>query len=122
MRDAITRYEAAHQAMGTEFTLVAYGDDPQYLMAVGNEVFEEIDRLEGQIRQLKATITGLIVNDHLRNDAAVTGSSNSEITCMRYWPDAESRALNSGGKTARHSSSLSWTRRWTTICAVSHVS
>ena len=49
MRDAITRYEAAHQAMGTEFTLVAYGDDPQYLMAVGNEVFEEIDRLEGQM-------------------------------------------------------------------------
>jgi len=44
MRAAITRYEAAHLAMGTEFTLVAYGDDPQYLTAVGNEVFEEIDQ------------------------------------------------------------------------------
>jgi FAD:protein FMN transferase len=49
MRAAITRYEASHQAMGSEFTVVAYGDDPQYLTAVGNEVFEEIDRLERQM-------------------------------------------------------------------------
>lgn len=43
------RYEASHQAMGTEFTLVAYGDDAQHLTAVGNEIFEEIDRLDAQM-------------------------------------------------------------------------
>jgi len=41
MRAAIHRYEATHQLMGTEFTLVAYGDDPQYLTAVGNEVLRD---------------------------------------------------------------------------------
>jgi hypothetical protein len=30
-----------------------------------------IDRIEGEIRQLKAALTGFIVNDTLRNDAAV---------------------------------------------------
>ena len=45
MRDAITRYEAAHQAMGTEFTLVAYGDDPQYLTAVGAQYWRLLYRL-----------------------------------------------------------------------------
>jgi len=35
--------------MGTEFILVSYGDDGQYLAEVGNEVFEEIDRLEAQL-------------------------------------------------------------------------
>lgn len=49
MRVAVTRYEASHQAMGTEFTLVTYGDDAQYLTAVGSEIFEEIDRLDAQM-------------------------------------------------------------------------
>jgi len=62
MRAAITRYEAAHQAMGTEFTLVAYGDDPQYLTAVGNEVFDEIDRLEGQMSIYKPKSELSVIN------------------------------------------------------------
>ena len=62
MRAAITRYEATHQAMGTEFTLVAYGDDPQYLTAVGNEVFEEIDRLEGQMSIYKPKSELSVIN------------------------------------------------------------
>src|SRR6266850_1156583 len=62
MRAAITRYEAAHQAMGTEFTLVAYGDDPRHLAAVGNEVFEEIDRLEGQMSIYKPKSELSIIN------------------------------------------------------------
>ena len=49
MRATVIRYEASHLAMGTEFTLVSYGDDAQYLAAVGNEVFEEIDRLDAQL-------------------------------------------------------------------------
>jgi thiamine biosynthesis lipoprotein len=35
--------------MGTEFTLVCYGNDGQYLAEVGHEVFAEIDRLEAQL-------------------------------------------------------------------------
>jgi len=35
--------------MGTEFTLVTYGEDAQYLTAVGREVFEEFDRLDAQM-------------------------------------------------------------------------
>jgi FAD:protein FMN transferase len=49
MRPAVIRYEASHLAMGTEFTLVCYGDNRQYLAEVGHEVFEEIDRLEAQL-------------------------------------------------------------------------
>jgi thiamine biosynthesis lipoprotein len=62
MRAAITRYEAAHEAMGTEFTLVAYGDDPQHLMAVGNEVFDEIDRLEDQMSIYKPKSELSVIN------------------------------------------------------------
>jgi FAD:protein FMN transferase len=39
--------------MGTEFALVAYGDDARHLTAVGNEVFEEIDRLDSQMSNYK---------------------------------------------------------------------
>lgn len=49
MPAAVIRYEVSHLAMGTEFILVSYGEDAQYLAAVGNEVFEEIDRLEAQL-------------------------------------------------------------------------
>jgi len=43
------RYEASHQAMGTAFTVVAYGRNPKYLDQVVNEAFEEIDRLDAQM-------------------------------------------------------------------------
>lgn len=49
MRTDVIRYEASHLAMGTEFTLVCYGNDGQYLAEVGNQVFEEVDRLEAQL-------------------------------------------------------------------------
>jgi len=45
----VFRYEASHAAMATEFTLVAYGRDATYLAEVGNEVFQEIDRLEARL-------------------------------------------------------------------------
>jgi thiamine biosynthesis lipoprotein len=47
------RYEASHDAMGTEFTVVAYGRDAKYLGEVANEVFEEIDRLDAQMSNYK---------------------------------------------------------------------
>jgi len=48
-RAADVRYEASHQAMGTVFSLVAYGRDEAFLSEVANEVFEEIDRLDAQM-------------------------------------------------------------------------
>jgi len=46
---AEVRYEASHQAMGTVFTLVAYGRDQAFLSEVATEVFEEIDRLDSEM-------------------------------------------------------------------------
>ena len=62
MPAAVIRYEASHLAMGTEFALVAYGDDPQYLTEVGNEVFEEIDRLEAQLSKFNPKSEVSVIN------------------------------------------------------------
>jgi thiamine biosynthesis lipoprotein len=43
------RYEDSHDAMGTVFTVVAYGQSGEYLSEVVREVFEEIDRLDAQM-------------------------------------------------------------------------
>jgi thiamine biosynthesis lipoprotein len=43
------RYEASHNAMATEYTVVAYGKDRDYLAEVVEQVFEEIDRLDEQM-------------------------------------------------------------------------
>lgn len=51
--DAVVRYEASHNAMATEYTVVAYGSNREYLAAVVNEVFEEIDRLDAQMSNYK---------------------------------------------------------------------
>src|SRR3990172_4194377 len=51
--DALVRYEASHQAMGTVFTVVAYGEDGQHLAEVTNQVFEEVDRLDAQMSNYK---------------------------------------------------------------------
>jgi FAD:protein FMN transferase len=51
--DAIVRYEASHDSMGTTFAVAAYGPDRKYLAAVINEVFEEIDRLDRQMSKYR---------------------------------------------------------------------
>jgi thiamine biosynthesis lipoprotein len=48
-QDLPVRYEATHRAMGTVFTVVAYGRDVRYLAQVANQAFEEIDRLDAQM-------------------------------------------------------------------------
>ena len=45
----LVRSEASHDAMGTVFTIVAYGKDARLLAQVANEAFEEIDRLDRQM-------------------------------------------------------------------------
>jgi thiamine biosynthesis lipoprotein len=47
--EEVARYEASHDAMGTVFTIVAYGADARHLSAVVNEAFEEIDRIDAQM-------------------------------------------------------------------------
>jgi thiamine biosynthesis lipoprotein len=53
-QDALAvRYEASHEAMGTVFTVVAYGRDRNYLAEVVDEVFDEVDRLDAQMSNYK---------------------------------------------------------------------
>ncbi|MGA2628805.1 MAG: FAD:protein FMN transferase [Terriglobia bacterium] len=47
------RFEASHDAMGTQFTIVAYGTDARFLAQVANEAFEEIDSLDAQMSNYK---------------------------------------------------------------------
>jgi thiamine biosynthesis lipoprotein len=50
---APVRYEASHQAMGTQYTVVAYGRDQTFLSEVVGQVFEEIDQFDGQMSNYK---------------------------------------------------------------------
>jgi FAD:protein FMN transferase len=51
--DLLVRYEASHRAMGTVFTVVVYGSNSEYLEEVTNQVFQEIDQLDGQMSNYK---------------------------------------------------------------------
>lgn len=51
--EALVRYEASHNSMATDYTVVAYGQDRDFLAEVVNEVFEEIDRLDAQLSNYK---------------------------------------------------------------------
>lgn len=60
--DVVVRYEASHQAMGTVFTVVAYGRDQAQLAEVVNEVFEEIDSLDQQMSNYKPDSELSVIN------------------------------------------------------------
>lgn len=51
--DSLVRYEASHRAMGTSFTVVAYGPRGAYLQEVAAQVFQEIDDLDDQMSNYK---------------------------------------------------------------------
>ncbi len=51
--DSLVRYEASHHAMGTVFTVVAYGSNSAYLGEVVEEAFQEIDRLDEEMSNYK---------------------------------------------------------------------
>lgn len=44
-----TRYEASHCTMFTVFTVVAYGSSTAFLQEATNQIFEEMDQLDGQM-------------------------------------------------------------------------
>jgi thiamine biosynthesis lipoprotein len=52
--DQPVRYEASHDAMGTLFTIVAYGREARFLAQVANEAFDEIDSLDAQMSHYRA--------------------------------------------------------------------
>jgi thiamine biosynthesis lipoprotein len=60
--DTVVRYEASHEAMGTVFAVVAYGQDRDYLAEVVNQVFEEVDRLDGQMSNYKPESELSVIN------------------------------------------------------------
>src|SRR6266568_9072922 len=60
--ETLVRYEATHEAMGTVFTVAAYGPDATYLAEVVNEVFEEIDSLDGQMSNYKPESELSVIN------------------------------------------------------------
>jgi thiamine biosynthesis lipoprotein len=51
---AAARLEASHDAMGTLFTIVAYGPDRAALAPAANAAFDEIDRLDAQMSNYQA--------------------------------------------------------------------
>jgi thiamine biosynthesis lipoprotein len=63
-QDKPVRYEASHDAMGTLFTIVAYGRDARFLAQVANEVFDEIDSLDAQMSNYKAESELSRINRH----------------------------------------------------------
>ncbi|MBZ5563747.1 MAG: FAD:protein FMN transferase [Acidobacteriia bacterium] len=50
---SLVRYEASHEAMGTVFTVVAYGRDRNFLGEVVEQVFQELDRVDAQMSNYK---------------------------------------------------------------------
>jgi thiamine biosynthesis lipoprotein len=58
----LVRYEASHNAMGTVFTVAAYGRDGDYLGEVAEEVFEEVDRLDAQMSNYKPASELSVIN------------------------------------------------------------
>ncbi len=56
------RYEASHQAMGTIYTIVAYGRDRALLSEAVNEAFDEIDRLDAQMSNYKPDSELSVIN------------------------------------------------------------
>jgi len=53
--EGVIRYEASHPAMGTVFTVVAYGTDRDYLAEVASEVFDEVEQLDAQMSNYQPT-------------------------------------------------------------------
>ncbi len=56
------RFEASHQAMGTIYTVVAYGRDQTFLSEAVNEAFDEIDRLDAQMSNYKPDSELSVIN------------------------------------------------------------
>ena len=67
------RYEASHEAMGTIYTVVAYGRDQTTLSEAVGQVFEEIDQLDDQMSNYKPESELSAINrDAAQHDVTVS--------------------------------------------------
>ena len=69
--EPLIRFEASHPAMGTTFTIVAYGKDARTLAQVANEAFEEIDRLDRQMSNYQPESELSALNRHAARRAVL---------------------------------------------------
>ncbi|MEJ2008398.1 MAG: FAD:protein FMN transferase, partial [Acidobacteriota bacterium] len=69
--DSSVRFQASHQAMGTVFTLVAYGSNSTYLAEVASQVFAEIDRLDDQMSNYKPDSELSLINREAARHAVI---------------------------------------------------
>jgi len=69
--DLAVRYEASHEAMGTVYTVAAYGRDQEFLSEVVNQVFEEIDRLDAQMSNYKPESELSVINREAAQHAVI---------------------------------------------------
>jgi thiamine biosynthesis lipoprotein len=90
--DSLVRYEASHQAMGTVFTVAAYGSDSAYLEEVTHEVFQVIDQLDDQMSNYKPTSELSSIN----RDAAAH-PVNVEPGLFKLLQDSLQYSRDSGG-------------------------
>lgn len=70
-QEPLIRYEASHNAMGSVFTIVAYGKDERALAQVANEAFEEIDRLDAQMSNYQPESELSALNRHAARRAVL---------------------------------------------------
>lgn len=59
---SLTRYAGSHRAMGTVFSIVAYGEDGALCADAGRKAFREIDRLDNMMSHYKADSELSIIN------------------------------------------------------------
>jgi thiamine biosynthesis lipoprotein len=70
-RENLVRYEASHEAMGTVFTIAAYGRDQIYLSEVVNQAFEKIDQLDEQMSNYKPESELSVINREAARQAVI---------------------------------------------------
>lgn len=90
--DSLVRYEASHQAMGTVFTVVAYGSNSSYLGEVTGQVFQEIDSLDDQMSNYKPDSELSLINRDASSQAVIV-----EPTLFNLIQDSLRYSRESGG-------------------------
>lgn len=87
--DSLVRYQASHNAMGTVFTVVAYGTNSTYLGEVAEQAFQEVDRLDDEMSNYKPESELSTINrDAYRRPVIITPELFSLLMkCHRYSVD-----------------------------------
>lgn len=73
LRSSLVRYENTHEAMGTVFTVVAYGLKCASLDETVDQAFREVDRMDGQLSHYKPASELSIVNREAYGRTVIVG-------------------------------------------------